>query len=154
MSYGETRYYLHNWEALKEDIQILQSDIDSYKKMDISSIKISRVTDMPRSASTETSSLETLVLDRLTHIMRLENELLYLKMMHRSIQSTINKLNTREAKIIHMRYLDRETGKRQPTYEMISRKVHLCISYIKHIDNRICEKIQERFNVLFDSNRY
>jgi DNA-directed RNA polymerase sigma subunit (sigma70/sigma32) len=145
MNTNEIRFYLHSYDNLKKEIQHLQTQLEEYRKMNISGIKAQIITDMPIYHTNNTSKVELLALTRLEYIGDLENEMDSKMRLLRAINSVYFYLKKPKRIIVEMRYFIQEQGKRKPSWKEIADKVGETEEKCRQIDCRIIRAIQIRY---------
>jgi len=147
MNTNEIRFYLHNYYNLKKELKNLQEALDTYKKMNISGLKATVITDEPKTHN-NVSKTEIMALTRIEYIADLENELDEKMRLLIAINNVYYYLKEPARSIIEMRYFitPMQNDIRQPKYSWcgISKEVNESEENCKMIDCRIIKKIQEK----------
>lgn len=141
MNTNEIRFYLHNYDNLKEEVKNLQDALDQYRRMDISGIKAQVITDMPICHSS-TSKTELMALTRVEYTAGLMDELDHKMRLLLSINSIIFYIPEDQKEIIRWRYLEIPIGRAKYNWVEIGDRVHKSEERCKHIDCDIILKIQ------------
>jgi hypothetical protein len=144
---NEIRFYLHGYDNLKREIKNLREALEEYRKMDISGIRATAITDEPR-AHNNMSRTEQMAITRLEYIKGLENELDSKTRLLTAINSVYFYLKEPARTIIEMRYFITPmiNDVRRPKYSWfeISCEVDKSEDYCKEIDCKVISKIQEK----------
>ena len=101
MNTNEIRFYLHNYEKLKSEIQVLSDSLKEYRLMD--GVKSQQITDMPICHS-GTSVIESIVVNRFDYIKDLEEEIDSKMRVLNAINAVYFYLKEPARSIIEMRY--------------------------------------------------
>jgi len=147
MNTNTIRYYLHDYENLKKEVKNLQEALDTYKKMNISGLKATVITDEPKTHN-NVSKTEIMALTRIEYIADLENKLDEKMRLLIAINSVYYYLREPARSIIEMRYFisPMKNDIRRPKYNWceISIEVDLNEDYCRALDCNIIKKIQEK----------
>ncbi len=148
MNCNEIRFYLHNYDRLKKEIENLKESLTEYRKMNISGMKAQVITDMPTTHN-NVSQTELMALTRIDYIRDLENEIDSKMRLVRAIESVYFYLQEPARTIFEMRYFisPKPADIRKPNYNwlQIAMEVKYSEDYCKEIDGKVVRKIQERF---------
>lgn len=135
----DVRQYLSNFEELKNEIQQLQQDIDTYKNMEIDIVMNSIISDMPKSnnISTITSRVEYIAIKRADYIQVLERQLHDKIRIVQAINSVLSTITKLDRYIIHRRYFDIKIGQRTPSMEKIAEEMQTTTKTIWTSENKV-----------------
>jgi DNA-directed RNA polymerase specialized sigma subunit len=145
MNTNEIRFYLHNYEKLKNEIQALSDSLKEYRLMD--GIKAKIITNMPICHSGE-SMVESIVVNRLDYVTGLEDEIDSKMRILNAINGVYFYLKEPARTIIEMRYFlqrkSEDVRKIKYNWQEIADEVNYTEIYCKKIDGRVILKIQNK----------
>lgn len=144
MTTNEIRFYLHNYDNLKTEIQELSDSLKEYKITDISGIKAQVITDMPVCHSNK-SKTESQACTRIEHISNIISELKLKKRLLNSINDVYFRLIDPKITIFELRYFVIPIGRPKYNWLEISKYVGESEDNCKKIDARIILKIQLKY---------
>lgn len=123
MNTNEIRFYLHNYDGLKKEIEALKAQLEEYRKMNISGIKAQVITDMPVHHS-NTSKTEEMAVKRVEYIADLEQEIDSKMRLLRAINGVYFYLSDPARSIIEKRYFEIPQGR--PKYNWREIAIEIC----------------------------
>jgi len=145
MTTNEIRFYLHSYGKLKSEIQALSDSLREYRLMD--GVKPKVITNMPICHS-ETSVIESIVINRFDYIADLEKEIDSKMRVLNAINSVYFYLKEPARTIIEMRYFLLRNPKdvRQIKYnwQEIAIEVNYSEDRVKHIDCEVIRRMQQK----------
>jgi len=145
MNTNEIRFHLHSYDKLKDEIQALSDSLKEYRLMDGMKPKV--ITDMPICHS-GTSTVESLVVNRVDYVADLENKIDGKMRIVNAINSVYFYLKEPARTIIEMRYfispMINDVRKPKYSWASISIEVDLNEEYCKQIDCKVIRKIQTK----------
>jgi hypothetical protein len=167
MKPSEVRYYLHNLDGLKQEIADINADLEQYRAMSTDHFRVNMDPDPYRDKPKGTqyfppepgepfsntmvrptgghfnsnSQVESLAVNRVSYIERLETELFRKKNMLLSIKCVIYYLEPIDKRIIELRYT-----KHMKWYK-VAREVNLDEDYAKERDGKVVGNIIKNYNV-------
>lgn len=143
MNTNEVRFYLHNYEKLKSEIQVLSDSLKEYRLMD--GVKSKQITDMPICHS-GTSVIESIVVNRFDYIKDLEEEIDSKMRVLNAINAVYFYLKEPARSIIEMRYfLYKNPGdvrREKYNWQEIADIINYSLDYCMEIDGKVIRKIQ------------
>jgi len=139
---NEIRYWLHNLDGLKAEIEETEDSLKEYRQMEIDAFIIPVPSDMPHSRNVS-SQVEQIAIPRLTQIENMENRLFYLRTMLASINTVVNAYpkDSNEYKMLYLRYLSGKNNR----WTDIADTLNYSERHIKRLDNLIVGKILSIF---------
>ena len=140
MTTGKVRYYLHNLDSLTLEIKQLIEDIEDYKKMEVETLLVQVLSDMPRGTSV-TSQVEDKAIKRADYITALENKLHRKLKLRSAINKVVNNLTGPKKELIQLKYLDVT----KHTYDVVAHKLHRDPTYIRGLEGKIINNIITEF---------
>jgi len=145
MNTNEIRFYLHNYEKLKKEIQALSDSLREYRLMD--GIRPKVINGMPISHS-ENSIVETVVINRFDYIKDLENEIDGKMRILNAINAVYFYLKEPARSIIEMRYFllrnPDDIREQKYNWQDIADEVNYSEQHCKNIDCEVIRRIQIR----------
>lgn len=143
MKTNEIRYWLHNFEGLKDEIIEIEECLRQYRVMEIETFIVPVLDDMPKGKGKTSSPVENAAISRLTQIERMENRLFYLRTILAAINLVIKAYtdDSNEWRILKMRYFD---SKKMQWME-IADELGYSEQNVKKIDGILTNKIMSLF---------
>jgi hypothetical protein len=143
MNTNEIRFYLHNYNKLKNEIQALSDSLKEYRLMD--GMKASIITDMPICHS-GASAVESLVDKRLEYVSELEAEIDSKMRILNAINAVYFYLKEPARTIIEMRYFllrnPNDIRRQKYNWQEIAAETNYTEVYCKKIDGKVILNIQ------------
>lgn len=147
MNTNEIRFYLHNYEKLKDDIRALSDSLREYRLMD--GVKPKIITDMPICHSGE-STIETVIISRLDYIIKLEGEIDGKMRVLNAINGVYFYLKEPARTILEMRYfitpLINDVRRPKYNWKEIADEVNYSEDWCKEIDCKIVLQILNKMH--------
>ena len=142
---NEVRFYLHNYDKLKNEIKALSDSLKEYRLMDGVGAQI--LTGMP-TAHNNASVIESTVAGREEYVRNLENEIDSKMRILNAINSVYFYLKEPARTIIEMRYFllrnPNDIRSIKYNWKEIAEEVQYSEDYCKEIDGRVIRRIQDK----------
>ena len=142
MTTNEIRFYLHNYDKLKSEIQALSESLKEYRLMD--GVKPKIITDMPICHTGE-SIVESLIVKRLDYVSGLEAEIDSKMRVLNAINAVYFYLKEPIRTIIEMRYFllrnPDDVRRQKYNWQEIAEEVHYSEQSCRRIDQKVVTQI-------------
>ena len=141
----EIRYYLHNLDALREDISNLTQSLETFKALDFDTKITPTFSHLPKSQDGNNSKVEQCIIKRDEQIYKVQREILKKKTICDAIIGVLRYIDRDSVtwRVLELRYFDKKQGIRL-TFRDIAQRLNYSVKTIEHIDGKIVSNIQKR----------